>query len=193
MKFGSVPLAEATGAYLAHAVQAGGVRLKKGTCLGGPELALISAAGIAHVIVARMEPGDIGEDAAATRLASIAAHPSVRLANAATGRVNIHAENDGLFRVNKPVIDAINRIDPSITIATLGDYASVTRGQMVATVKLIPFAVPQAKLDAAIAAAKDCVPPLLHVAPWAAKQVGLIATALPSLKPEIMDKTARVL
>ncbi len=193
MKFGSVPLSEASGAYLAHAVQAGDVRFKKGTQLGATELAVLESDGISSVIVARLEPCDIGEDEAATRLALSASHPTLRFAAAATGRVNIHCEAEGLFVVNKPAIDAINRIDPSITIATLGEYAAVTNGQMVATVKIIPFAVPERALSDAIAVVEVSNGPLFRVAPWQAKRVGLVATLLPSLKPEVMDKTARIL
>jgi molybdenum cofactor cytidylyltransferase len=192
VKFGSVPTGAAEGAFLAHAVQAGEVRFKKGTRLGAPELAALRAAGIAEVIVAQLNDRDIAEDVAAAGLAASAAHPSVRIAAPSTGRVNIHAETDGLFVVDRAAIDAINRVDPSITIATLAEFAPVVRGQMVATVKIIPFAVPAEKLDAAIAAAK-LASPLLKVAPWAAKPVGLVATELPSLKSEVMDKTTRIL
>lgn len=193
MKFGAVPLSEASGAYLAHAVQAGAVRLKKGTKLGAAELATLEAAGSSSVIVARLEEGDIGEDEAATRLALSASHPTLRLAAAATGRVNIHCEAEGLFVVNTSAIDAINRVDPSITIATLGEHAAVTHGQMVATVKIIPFAVPEKALSDAIAVVEVSNGPLFRVAPWQSKRVGLVATLLPSLKPEVMDKTARIL
>ena len=191
MKFGSVPLSEAEGAYLAHAVQAGSVKLKKGTRLGAEELATISAAGLGEVIVARLDANDVGEDEAATQLASLFAHPCLRLAQASTGRVNIYSEVDGLFVVNKAAIDAFNAIDPSVTIATLGAYAMVTKGQMVATVKIIPFAVPQSDLSAAAKAVPDGG--AFQVAAWQPSKVGLIATRLPSLKPEIMDKTARIL
>ena len=192
MKFGPVPLAAAEGAFLAHAVQAGEVRYKKGTRLGAPEIEALQAAGIGEVIVARIEDGDVAEDVAAASLAATAGHPSVRIASPSTGRVNIHAEADGLFVVDRQAIDAINRVDPSITFATLAEFAPVGRGQMVATVKIIPFAVPSAKLDSAIAAA-SASHLLLKVAQWTAKPVGLVATQLPSLKAEVMDKTARIL
>jgi molybdenum cofactor cytidylyltransferase len=192
VKFGPVPLASAEGAFLAHAVQAGEVRYKKGTRLGAPEIEALQTAGIGEVIVARIDDGDVTEDVAAARLAATAAHPSVRIASPSTGRVNIHAETDGLFVVDRRAIDAINRVDPSITIATLAEFAPVAGGQIVATVKIIPFAVPSAQLDAAIASSKLATP-LFRVAPWTAKPVGLVATELPSLKSEVMDKTARIL
>ncbi len=61
---------------------------------------------------------------------------------------------------------------------------------MVATVKIIPFALPGNAVEAAAALAKA---PVLSVAPWRPLKVGLAATTLPSLKPKVMDKTRRIL
>ena len=81
MKFGSVPLIEASGAYLAHAVQAGPTRFKKGTLLKSDELETLKGAGIASVIVARLEPGDIGEDEAAAETVTVKTMRSDDFAN----------------------------------------------------------------------------------------------------------------
>ncbi len=47
------------------------------------------------------------------------------------------------------MIDAINAVDEAITVGTLPDYAVVAPREMVATIKIIPFAVPGAVLDQA--------------------------------------------
>ena len=193
MKFGRISLSEAEGSFLAHSLTAGGEKFKKGTLLGAEEIARISAAGISEVIVARLADGDINEDDAAARLAGILANETVRLGIAATGRVNIYAQADGLFVVDKASIDAINAIDASITIATLAAFAPVARGQMVATVKIIPFAVPMDRIRKVEQLIETESKSVIRVAPWAAKRVGLISTTLPSLKSEIIDKTTRVL
>ena len=70
MKFGPVPTDDAEGAILAHAAHLPDGRLRKGTRLALAELERLRAAGIKEVIVARLEPGDIDEDAAADRLAA---------------------------------------------------------------------------------------------------------------------------
>ena len=89
--------------------------------------------------------------------------------------------------IDRGAIDRLNRIDPAITIATVPEYAAVAAGQMVATVKIIPFAVSRATLAAAAASAA------IRVAPFRPMKVGLVATMLPSLKPSVMDKTRRLL
>src|SRR5690606_23336694 len=59
MLFGPTPLADAVGAILAHSISTGGVRLRKGTRLTEEDCARLAAAGLADVVVARLEPGDL--------------------------------------------------------------------------------------------------------------------------------------
>ena len=65
MKFGPVPVEDAAGAVLAHAARLPDGRLRKGIRLTEAEVARLQAAGITEVVVARLEDGDVDEDAAA--------------------------------------------------------------------------------------------------------------------------------
>lgn len=190
MKFGPADVAEALGAISAHAVRAGETRLKKGQRIGPEQQAALRAAGVATVIVAQLEPADIGEDAAAQALASAIAGPHLRLDPPFTGRVNLFATANGLLRVLRPRIDAINRIDDAITVATLAEYAPVVAGDMAATVKIIPFAADATALAAACAAAGEAA---VGVAPYRPLRVGVVSTLLPGLKPSVIAKTLGVL
>ena len=142
MEFGPVPLAQATGAILAHSV--GGLR--KGVRLGADEIAHLAGAGLDRVIVARLGPGDLHEDAAATAIAAALvpdpAAQGLRLTPAATGRVNLIATGPGLCRIDSAAILALNRVNPLITLATLPPFRRVAAGDMVATVKVIAYGVP---------------------------------------------------
>ena len=191
MKFGPVALSEAEGAVLAHSLVLGRVRLKKGHVLGPEDLEQIRQGGIDTVIVARLEAGDIGEDAAAEALSRAFSVSGIRAANASTGRVNLHAKSAGLFRADKALVDAFNAIDPAITFACLADHTAVQAGEMVATIKIIPLAVSGNSLDRAKAAI--AAPGLAHLRPFQPVRAGLISTVLPSLKALVMDKTRGLL
>ncbi len=78
----------------------------------------------------------------------------VRVDRAFTGRANLFAENAGVLVVDKEAIDRLNQVDESITFATLPAYKPVVAGEMIATVKIIPFAVARGERDAALAVAK---------------------------------------
>ncbi|MFD1326581.1 NTP transferase domain-containing protein [Mycoplana ramosa] len=190
MIFGDVAVHEATGAILAHGVRAEGVSLSKGHMLSDADCRQLRAAGVESVTAVRMEPGDIDENAAAARVAAAIAPDHLTFTTPATGRINLHSAVDGLFRVDRATIDRFNRIDPAITIATLPDRATVRPGDMVATIKIIPLAVPAMIADqaAAVLAAAAVV-----VRPFTARRVAMIATVLPSLKPSVMDKTRLLL
>ncbi|EAR49682.1 molybdopterin biosynthesis protein [Oceanicola granulosus HTCC2516] len=151
MRFGPVPPAEASGTILAHSLTVGAARWKKGRALDEDDAAALAAAGLAEVTVARLEPGDVGEDAAAARLAEALAGDGLRLSRAATGRVNLFAPGPGVARVEAGAVAALNGIDPMITVATVPPWQRCAEGTMVATVKIISYGVPEAALAQACA------------------------------------------
>ncbi|TIS54947.1 MAG: 4-diphosphocytidyl-2C-methyl-D-erythritol kinase [Mesorhizobium sp.] len=190
MKFGPIPVEMAEGAVLAHATTAGERRFRKAHRLSSDDVSVLKAAGVKEVVAAVLAPDDLSEDAAAEKIAKSMIHRNVETKPAATGRVNLHAAAAGIFTVDAAVIDAINAVDPTITIATLAQHAPVEKGQMVATVKIIPFAVASALVDAV---ARICAGgEIFAVNPYQPVRVGVIQTVLPGLKPSMLDKTLRV-
>jgi molybdenum cofactor cytidylyltransferase len=190
MKFGDVVIDQAEGAVLAHALVVGTARMPKGHVLVADDIALIAAHGIAKVIVAIPGEGDLLEDEAARRVAGAIAPDHLRIAEAATGRVNIFATVNGLFRARREIVDAVNRVDPAITLATLKDTADVKTGDMVATIKIIPLAASGTAVEEAAALLRGAT--AFEVKPYTPRRVALIATELPSLKLSVMDKTRRL-
>ena len=189
MKFGSVTPKEAVGATAVHTIRQGALVLKKGTLIGPVEAAALEAAGIKDVVVARLEPGDVSEDEAAAKIAAAVAGEGVHVDRAFTGRANLFARGPGVLVVDKEAIDRLNRVDEAITVATLPAYKAVVAGEMIATVKIIPFAVAAAARDLALAAARQ---PLVRIAPYRIRKVGVVSTLLPGLSPKVIDKTLKI-
>jgi molybdenum cofactor cytidylyltransferase len=98
------------------------------------------------------------------------------------------AEARGLLLADRDRLDQLNLLDEAVTVATLAPYAPMEARQMAATIKIIPFAVPGDLLDRALAVARDG-PPLLRVAAFRPRRVGLVQTRLPGLKASLLDKT----
>jgi molybdenum cofactor cytidylyltransferase len=191
MKFGAVPVTQAEGGVAVHSIRQSGLVLKKGTLIGKPEIAALQAAGISEIVVARIEPGDVSEDAAAAEIAAAVAGTGVRVDRAFTGRANLFAESAGVLVVDKDAIDRLNQVDESITFATLAAYKPVVAGEMIATVKIIPFAVAEKARDAALAAAA-AARPLVRVAPYRLRKIGVVSTVLPGLATKVIEKTLKV-
>ena len=57
--------------------------------------------------------------------------------------------------VDRARIDRLNLVDEAVTLGTLPAFASVRSGQMVATIKIIPFAAPQAAIERCLAIARE--------------------------------------
>lgn len=192
MKFGEFGLADATGAILAHGIAIDGQRFKKGRVLSPDDIAVLRKAGIETVVAAILEPGDVSEDAAAQRIGDATTGDGVAATDAFTGRVNLHAAAHGLVVYDRDLLDRINRLDEAITIAALPPFAVVEPRQMVATVKIIPFAV-RAELVKACIDAASSGGGLFRVASFRPHRVGLIQTTLPGTRAKVLDKTVEVL
>ncbi len=153
MKFGPVPLADAAGAVLAHSVSVAGGRLRKGRVLSAEDIAQLGDIGVQEVIVARLDAEDVDEDTAAAQLARAIAGAGFSVTAPFTGRVNLLAEGPGVAVLDVAALEAVNAVHPMITIATVPPWQQMAQGGMAATIKIISYAVRQADLDAACAAA----------------------------------------
>lgn len=187
MRFGALPLDQALDAVLAHSLRTDGLTLKKGRKLSAADIESLRAAGIEEVVAAKLEPGDIEEDAAALQVAQALAGPHVRIERPFTGRVNLFAEEPGVLVVNKAAIDRLNQIDEAVTLATLPAHEAVKSGAMVGTAKIIPFAAAAWTISQWSEAGT-----LLEVAPYRGLDVALIQTRLPGTKETVLDKTVAI-
>ncbi|MDP2133873.1 MAG: hypothetical protein Q8J99_09695, partial [Sulfuritalea sp.] len=140
MIFGEFPVAEGEGLLLAHSLRLPGGTIKKGRRLTGADCQALIAAGHETVYGARLDAGDLTEDAAAAAVAALLARPGIVARKAYTGRCNLHAAQRGLVTVDAEVINRINVLDEAVTVATLPPLAAVRTGAVVATVKIIPLA-----------------------------------------------------
>jgi molybdenum cofactor cytidylyltransferase len=185
-----VPVAEAAGLISAHTVRREGITLRKGAVIAHDTARDLARSGLSEIVAAALEPGDVGENDAAAQLAGHLRGVNLRVEAPFTGRCNLFAERAGVLTLDPTGIDAVNAVDEAVTVATLPRFKPVVAGEMVATVKIIPYAVPGAVLAHACAATEGGV---LAVAPYRRRRVGVISTRLPSLKEATIDKTLRVL
>ena len=190
MRFGRLTVAECEGAILAHGLRCGEIGFKKGRRLTADDIAALLAAGVTKVVVARPDDHEVHEDEAARQLAQRLSGPSIEHGSAFTGRVNLHAGTAGLFVVDGEAVQRLNGVSEGITLATLPGHTVVEPGQMIATVKIIPFAVSVTALEHCLGIAGESG--LLGLEPFRSLSAKLLQTELPSLARKVLDKTARV-
>ena len=188
MKFSEYHLDDALGAILAHSLRLPNKSLKKGTVLTDSDLSFLKEYGYEKIVCAKLEEGDLNEDVAAAELATLIAGSNLVKGNAFTGRCNLFSETSGLVVFNPLYLDRFNSVHESITLGTVAPFQNVSKGQMIATLKIIPFAIPS-KLLRKIKANKEDFENLLHVAPYPEKKVTLIQSRLPGTKETVLNST----
>jgi len=190
VKFGQFPIAEATGIRLAHTLRLPGRVLRKGCVLSANDLVDLRAAGIHEVTGAQLAPDESDEDNAAAEAAATVAGVNLKPQPAAKGRCNLKATAAGVLVVDAAVIDHMNCIDEALTIGTLPPWTVVRAGEVVATLKTIPFAVQRSTLAAWRAGVADEFP--LRVTPFASHRAALICSTAAGDTDKLLAKTRAV-
>lgn len=182
MKFGPVPIDIAAGKILGHNITGpdGKRVLRKGRVLTAADVDKLRNIGRTAIHVAELEPTDIEENAAAHLIASALTNAHFRLSRVATGRVNIYCDTLGILRVNADALFALNRL-PNITLATLPDNAVVNPGKMVASIKIISYAVSAETVDTATQLAN-----IIDFTPLRPRTVGMILSGQPGARDRIV-------
>jgi molybdenum cofactor cytidylyltransferase len=180
MKFGPIPVGQAVGKILAHNIARadGHKAFRKGKVLTVEDVRTLRKAGCETIYVAELEAGDIDENSAARQIGEAAAlFPGTRgglqINGHSQGRVNLTALTAGVLRVDAARLDRINECE-GVTFATLRSLSIVEVGQSVATVKIIPYALPAAVLERAMRIADEVSKPLVAVRGFQRKQVAVI-------------------
>ena len=192
MQFGRIPVVSATGSILAHSVKYSSITLKKGTVLSAEHVRLLARAGCDSVVIARLESGDLDENETARRIASFISGENLEFQRPRTGRSNIVSKTFGVLVYDPEHLDRINLVDEAITIAVMPPYTVVEAGQVVATVKIIPYSVDENTLTG-IEKMRPSLPALLHVAVFNRLKIGFIQTFYPGMRETILNKTRNTL
>ena len=185
MKFGPQPLQNCLNAILAHGFSKDGLRLSKGTRLDQPTLDRLTELGVQSLTVATLEADDIDEDTAAQRLAEALCGDGIRVGRPVAGRCQLRSQSDGILHVPEALIHQINQLGWQITIATPKDRTLVRERSLVASIKLIPYAISEAELTTAL----RCIDgQTITLSPLHPHRVGLIVSQRGPHPPKWVDR-----
>ena len=148
MRFGPVAPADAIGGVVVHTIRRGKLVLKKGTVISPAEVEALTSAGVNQVVVAALDKSDISEDVAAATIAEAVAGDGSRGARLRS-RSNLFASQLACWWSTAHGCIIASTGDHAATLPT---FKPVVTGEMVGTVKLIPFGV-GALRDRAVASA----------------------------------------
>lgn len=189
-----VKVQDAIGMTLCHDITAmvdgfKGAAFKRGHVITQEDIPKLLDIGKQHVFIWEENAGEIHEEDAARRLSQMTAVDGAHYGSISEGKVQLFADQDGMFRVDKALLAAVNRIG-DITITTLPDHYPVKAGDRLASMRIVPLVTEERQIAEAEALCAD--KQLYDLRPFKPLKVGIIITGSEIYHGRIKDKFERV-
>ena len=189
-----VKIQDAIGMTLCHDITAmvdgfKGAAFKRGHVITQEDIPKLLDIGKQHVFIWEENAGEIHEEDAARRLSQMTTVNGAHYGSISEGKVQLFADQDGMFRVDKALLAAVNRIG-DITITTLPDHYPVKAGDRLASMRIVPLVTEERQIAEAEALCAD--KQLYDLRPFKPLKVGIIITGSEIYHGRIKDKFERV-
>lgn len=166
-----------------------GVAFKRGHIIREQDIGHMLRIGKQHIFVWEDHADEIHEDDCARRMAAMAPVEGAHYTEPAEGKVLLFADQRGLFRVNRKLLNKINSIG-DLTICTLPDHYPVEAGARLASMRIVPLVTSEQQiLEAENLCANE---KLLDLRPYQHKKIGVIITGSEIYHGRIKDKFGSV-
>lgn len=189
-----VKVQDAIGMTLCHDITAmvdgfKGAAFKRGHVITQEDIPRLLDIGKQHVFIWEENAGEIHEEDAARRLSQMTTVDGAHYGSVSEGKIQLFADQDGMFRVDKALLAAVNRIG-DITITTLPDHYPVKAGDRLASMRIVPLVTEERQIAEAeaLCAGKQ----LYDLRPFKPLKVGIIITGSEIYHGRIKDKFERV-
>lgn len=186
-----IKTADAVGQVLCHDMtqiipgEFKGARFKKGHIVTAEDVPVLLSMGKENLYVFELEAGMVHENDAAERLCALCLNEGMARGDVSEGKIELFAARDGLFRVDRERLCAVNAVDEVMIAARHGDTA-VKAGDKLAGTRVIPLVIDEKRLLEAerIAGGK----PLLELLPFRLRRAGVVTTGSEVFHGRIEDK-----
>lgn len=166
-----------------------GAAFKRGHVITQEDIPKLLDIGKQHVFIWEENAGEIHEEDAARRLSQMTTVNGAHYGSVSEGKIQLFADQDGMFRVDKALLAAVNRIG-DITITTLPDHYPVKAGDRLASMRIVPLVTEERQIAEAEALCAD--KQLYDLRPFKPLKVGIIITGSEIYHGRIKDKFERV-
>ena len=166
-----------------------GAVFKRGHIVRQQDIAHMLRIGKQHVFVWEEQAGEVHEDDCARRMAAMAPVAGAHYTEPSEGKVLLIADQSGMLRVNRKLLQRINAIG-DITICTLPDHYPVEAGDRLASMRIVPLVTREEQIQEA---EQLCVSEkLLDLRPYQKKKVGVVITGSEIYHGRIPDRFGTV-
>ena len=190
MKIKSLGPQDSIGAVLAQTYNLPGKIISKGTFVTNEIVAYFKTGNVKTILCAVPEEGDIHEDEAAEAISSTIDKNHIYADKASTGRVNFKSQSLCLVRYDRDFIKEVNLVDESIAFSIVEHNQLLAEGDLIATLKIIPFFMQKKYVDRVIKILAKAE--LFKIHSLKKKEVTLIQTCFEWQKKSIFTATSNV-
>ncbi len=167
-----------------------GAAFRRGHIIRPEDIDHMLRIGKEHVFVWEEQAGEVHEDDCARRMAAMAAVDGAHYTEPAEGKVLLFADQRGMFRVNRKLLQKINAIG-DITICTMPDHFPVEVGDRLASMRIVPLVTKEEQIREAEQLCRK--EKLLDLRPYQHKKVGVIITGSEIYHGRIQDRFGPVI
>lgn len=168
-----------------------GPAFKKGHIIREEDLPYLRAIGKEHIYLIDLGPGQLHENEAIAQIAKAVCGDNVYLTEPSEGRINIKSLCDGLLKIDKQAVIAINMIENAVLSTRHGNQL-IKKDELIAGVKVVPLVVDADMVDSVTKIALQ-YQPVISVKPLRKLKVGLVITGNEVFYGRIKDGFAPVL
>lgn len=166
------------------------VAFRKGHVVVEKDIPLLLSMGKDYLYIWECDENSMHENDAAACLAYICMNKYIAATSVKEGKIELIAQENGLFTVAKDRLDAINALG-DIIIATRHSGIPVKKGDKLAGVRAIPLVLDKNKIaEAKVVAGGE---PLLEISPYRSLKAGIVTTGNEVYHGRIQDTFTPVL
>ena len=168
-----------------------GPAFKKGHIIQPEDLPHLRAIGKEHIYLIDLAPGQLHENEAIVKIAKAVSGENVYLTEPSEGRINIKSLCNGLLKIDKQAVTAINMVENAV-LSTRHSNQLIKKDEILAGVKVVPLVVDEEMVDSVSKIALQ-YRPVISVKPLSKLKAGLVITGNEVFYGRIKDGFAPVL
>ncbi len=167
-----------------------GPRFRKGHIVTKEDIPVLLSMGKENLYIFEMDENKLHENDAAEILCKICKGKNISRSEVKEGKIELTAEIDGLFTIDREKLSTINSIE-ELMIATRHGDTAVHKGDKLAGTRVIPLVIDKDKLTQAQNITDNT--PILNVLPYTLKTAAVITTGSEVYHGRIEDKFTPVI
>ncbi len=188
---------EAVGMVLGHDIteivpgKFKGVAFKKGHVIQEEDIERLLRIGKEHIYIFELKENELHEDDAAITLGELICGKGVYFTDPKEGKINITAEQNGLLKINRDILDDINDLG-DICLATIHGNRKIDKEGLIGGCRVIPLIISKEKIESAKRILKE-KGPIFEVKSFKSLNTAVIVTGSEVYKGRIKDRFGPVI